>query len=163
MSNSGSSFITYGIKFPFQILVSCFFLHTFQRENTYAKLHENAPFEMKNYKNFLGRGHCPLPTGEGDPPSPESTPLGASTLVPSMGNCHGCPQILETPLKLTGDTNTGCTSVNFCLETKNELQGYVQWAVSLVLSRKEECKGNEKINSKPVDITKNNKQQNLIK
>lgn len=32
------------------------FLHTFQRENTYAKLHENAPFEMKNYKNFLGMG-----------------------------------------------------------------------------------------------------------
>jgi len=30
------------------------FLHTFQRENTYAKLHENAPFEKKNYKNFLG-------------------------------------------------------------------------------------------------------------
>jgi len=31
------------------------FLHTFQRENTYAKLHENAQFEMKNYKNFLER------------------------------------------------------------------------------------------------------------
>ena len=36
------------------------YLHTFQRENTYSKLHENAPFEMpfemKNYKNFLGMG-----------------------------------------------------------------------------------------------------------
>jgi len=81
------------------------FLHIFQRENTYAKLHENAPFEMKNYKNFLGRGTASSPdpslTGEGDTPSPDTTPLGAfgaSTLVLSMGNCHGCPQILETPL-----------------------------------------------------------------
>ena len=60
------------MKFPFQILVSCLFLHTYQRENTYAKLHENAPFEMKNYKNFLGMRHCPLPdpspTGQGDTP-----------------------------------------------------------------------------------------------
>ena len=38
------------------------FLHTFQRENTYAKLHENAPFEMKNYKKFL------------DTPFPDLTP-----------------------------------------------------------------------------------------
>ena len=72
------------------------FLHTFQRENTYAKLHENALFEMKNYKHFLWRGHCPLPRPLPHRPGPH--PLGASTLVPSMGNCHGCPQILETPL-----------------------------------------------------------------
>jgi len=48
------------------------FLHIFQRENTYAKLHENAPFEMKNYKIFLGRGTASSPdpslTGEGDTP-----------------------------------------------------------------------------------------------
>jgi len=72
------------------------FLHTFQRENTYAKLHENAPFEMKNYKKISGEGHCPLPdpshTTEGDTPSQDPTPLGASMLVPSargpmaMGN-----------------------------------------------------------------------------
>ena len=64
-----------------RITVLCLFLHTFQRENTYAKLHENAPFEMKNYKKILSRL---LPTGEGDTPSPVPTPLGASTLVPSM-------------------------------------------------------------------------------
>ena len=65
------------------------FLHTFQRENTYAKLHENAPFEMKNYKNF----HCPLPRllphrGGGYPSSlPGAHRLGAfgaSTLLPSF-------------------------------------------------------------------------------
>ena len=48
------------------------FLHTFQRENSYAKLHENALFEMKNYKKFLGRGTAPspapFPTREGDTP-----------------------------------------------------------------------------------------------
>jgi len=75
------------------------FLHIFQRENTYAKLHENAPFEMKNYKNFLPR---PLPHREGGYALPGPHPLvgafGASTLVPSMGNCHGCFQIPETPL-----------------------------------------------------------------
>ena len=92
------------MKFLFQILVSCLFLHTYQRENTYAKLHENAPFEMKNYTNFLGMRHCPLPdpspTGQGDTPF-RLNPLdafGASTLVPFIGNCHGCPQIVETPL-----------------------------------------------------------------
>ena len=63
-------------------------LHTFQRENTYAKLHKNAPFEMKNYKNFLGR-HCPLPRPlshwGGGYPLPRPHLLGASTLVPSIG------------------------------------------------------------------------------
>jgi len=56
------------------------FLHTFKRKNIYVKLHENAPFEMKNYKNFLGRGYK-VYTHSSDP-----TSLGASTLVPSMGN-----------------------------------------------------------------------------
>jgi len=82
------------------------FLHTFRRENTNAKLHENAQFEMKNYKKFSGEGHCPSPDpspgGGWGYPLPGSHPLSASTLVPSMGNCHGCPQILETPL----DTHT---------------------------------------------------------
>ena len=52
------------------------FLHTFQRENTYAKLRENAPFEMKNYKNCLPPYLSP--TGEGDIPSPDPIPLVAA-------------------------------------------------------------------------------------
>jgi len=89
----------------FGLLSYAYVLHTFQRENTYAKLHENAPFKIKNYKNFLAvypaqtcphRGYS-LP----EPPPPPLGVFGASTLVPSMGNCHGCPQILETPLQHT--------------------------------------------------------------
>jgi len=52
-------------------------------------------------QKFSGKGALPspqtLPHQGGGYPLPGS-PLGASTLVPSMGNCHGCPQILETPL-----------------------------------------------------------------
>ena len=33
--------------------------------------------------------------GKGTAPSPDLTLIRALTLVPSMGNCHGCPQILE--------------------------------------------------------------------
>jgi len=58
------------------------FLHTFQRENTYAKLHENAPFEMKNYKNFPPQTS---PHRGGGYPLPRPHLLGASTLVPSIG------------------------------------------------------------------------------
>ena len=52
------------------------FLHTFQRENTYAKLHENAPFEMKNYKNFLVPPR-PLPHRGGGYPPPRTPPPSA--------------------------------------------------------------------------------------
>ena len=87
------------------------FLHTFQRENTYAKLHENASFEMKNYKNFLGRGNAPSPdpTWEGipTPRTPVHPPRRLRRLDAHafgtrspMGNCHGSPQILETSLRL---------------------------------------------------------------
>jgi len=38
------------------------FLHTFQRENIYAKLHENAPFGNEELqKNFLGERALPPP------------------------------------------------------------------------------------------------------
>jgi len=66
---------------------------------------------MKNYKSFLGRGTAPSPDSSPQGlrilriPLPGPYPIGAfgaSTLVPSMGNCHGCPQILGTPLS-TGD------------------------------------------------------------
>jgi len=72
------------------------FLRTFQHENTYTKLHENAPFDLKNYKNFLGRGTAPSPdpspTGVGDTPSPDP---GTSTLVPSI---HGkLPRMSSDP------------------------------------------------------------------
>ena len=52
------------------------FLHTLQRENSYAKLHENALFEMKNYKVFWGGALPPRPIphrGGGHPlPGPHS-------------------------------------------------------------------------------------------
>jgi len=85
------------------------FLHTFQRENTYAKLHENAPFEMKNYKNFLGRGTAPLPRPfphrEGGYPSGPH-PLGTSVLVPSARGPMGkLPRISSDP-RNAPDQNT---------------------------------------------------------
>jgi len=46
------------------------YLHTVQRGNTYAKLHEYAPFEM-NYKIFLRRG---IPPRRTPPPSAPSAP-----------------------------------------------------------------------------------------
>ena len=68
---------------------SCVFTHlsTWKYLGPYAKLHENATFVKKNYKNFLGRGNCPLPRsllhrGEGYP-SPDRT---------HGHSCHGCPQ-----------------------------------------------------------------------
>ena len=69
----------------------------------------NAPFEMKNYKNFKERRHCPpqIPPHRGeDTPSPDPIlgAFGASTLVPSMGNSHGCPQIVETLLMQKQDS-----------------------------------------------------------
>ena len=56
------------------------FLHTFQHENSYAKLHENALFEMKNYKVFWGGALPPdlFPTGEEDTPSPDPLPSAPS-------------------------------------------------------------------------------------
>jgi len=44
-------------------------------------MHQNAPLPDRKSKHFLGRGHNPfsrpLPTREGDTPSPGTTPLGA--------------------------------------------------------------------------------------
>ena len=74
-------FLTQGmVDWWFGLLSYACVLHTFQRENTYAKLHENEPFEMKNYKTH---------------PSRRLRRLDARAFY---GNCHGCPQILETPL-----------------------------------------------------------------
>jgi len=46
------------------------FLHTFHRENTYAKLHEDAPFEMKNYKRISREGALTPPYRRGGYPLP---------------------------------------------------------------------------------------------
>jgi len=96
--------VQYVVEWWFGLLSYACVLHTFQRKNTYAKLHENAPFKIKNYKNFLAvypPQTCPPPRSGILPPRTPPHPLGASTLVPSMGNCHGYPQILETPLQHT--------------------------------------------------------------
>jgi len=69
-SNSGSSWWTGGSDY----CLTPVFLHTFQRENTYAKLRENAPFKMKNYTHFLGRLPRSLPHRGGDTPFPDPAP-----------------------------------------------------------------------------------------
>jgi len=84
-----------------RITVLCLFLHTFQRENTYAKLHENAPFEMKNYINFLGRGHCPPPQTP-TPPGREIPP--PRTLFPRA--FHGQLPRMSSDPRNAPDYNT---------------------------------------------------------
>ena len=84
-----------------RITVLCLFLHTFQRENTYAKLHENAPFEMKNYINFLGRGHCPPPQTH-TPPGREIPP--PRTLFPRA--FHGQLPRMSSDPRNAPDYNT---------------------------------------------------------
>ena len=81
-------------------------LHIFQRENTYAKLHENAPFEMKNYKNFLGRGTAPSPVPP--PPVRGILPPGLNPPWRLDARAHGqLPRISSDPRNAPGFSEFG--------------------------------------------------------
>jgi len=112
-------------------------LYTFQGENTYAKLHKNAPFEMKNYKNFLGR-HCPLPRplshwGGGYPsrtPPPSAPSAPRRSCLPWAIATDVL--ILETPLKLCVLTRClSSNSKNSCYKYLDALQVKIYWVVAL--------------------------------
>jgi len=88
-------------------------------------MHQNSPFWAQKSKNFLGRGHSPLPRpllrGEGDTPSPHPTLLsafGASILAPTAldldlrGDCLKFGQIGSCPPKWTM-TGTPMGGLNF--------------------------------------------------